>query len=1186
MKFLFQLMLTCLVMFLQGSEVIYQASFAKNPDGWISKGNASWSRMARRAGCGSLVVAFEKASDALPVWQSPVIPLKGSAAKISFFAADNYLQQQDYSYSAGFSVKASDQNGITSAELGKVYTEWDNSLVSPYMWGVRTEKNLIWKYYELSIGPGHDFIRLSFDFRAPFVRGRCYLTEVCITRSGPEKRTAAAPVPAKNGLKLFLSSPAPGGVFYSEDELRFDLLLVDSGKPHLTIPQDSEIHYTISDFERNILVSGKEKAGPFRPVQDRTFYQSAWARKQAVSTHNHGVFRIHPNAPEAKKTGILFLLKAELVSRGKTLAQDTILYGVTPPFKEVENPSKSYFFTRDQGMLYYDGNSSGGKSVEAQEFIAKTHSHRSASLDLSYLWSKYQKRYPGPIIIPELLPPRPIHLYMPNIEQVRQGKMIPEGAKFKEKTPTYYAGRKNRLMVDYNAEAYAEFIIEYVRKNRKSISHVIPAGLERPFSKRVMVLQKKVYQELKKFDPALQIGFSVNFISTDLFLKNELWKYTDFLNTHMYGSAIAFPIEGTITPYKELYKNVLKKKIPAFTMTEGAMRPPPGYLNYASGTVRGIWSLIANGVSGIYYYHQRNQTPLGNLDLTDDITPDPKSGSYDNYRFVQLTDRPIMAQEIVMKKKRESWRWRSDNAGGAGCSIMPTPSTMAYCNLIRNLDFLPYRRTRQCGGTRIYYFGDRTRTVCGLEMLPGSTELLLEVRTASPYIFQDLLGRETRIVPQDGISLLQIGKYPVTLLFETAADPEFAVRKTGTLNLSDCTAGSDLKLSVPTPLQGKELTLDARLSGPEGIRKTAAADPDTTEMALPLPSGIQTGSRNLRVFLRKGNTVCGIWQTEIMIGEPLKIQVRPRIGRIGAASGIEVFFTNASGRDYSGSVEFENRFFSPGFRPLTESRNFTVKAGRTQTVFFPVKEEFVRTNFNEFIPVKIKFRDGSSRTVSGRIHFRGVPQTEKAPVIDGNLDDWDLKNLRPVAFERLRMGDPAEPAGRERKSPAQCYIVWHGNTLYFAVKVKDTTPQSRCMDVNLWMDDNILVGLYPWRTPAGEKLNAGYYREHIGLHADGTVGEYREKKYMPPGGPDTLAGAKAAIRRTQDGYIYEFSYPAASLFPLRIMPGSGFRLSMTNFDAEGFKAVPYFVGELSYFAGAMVNYNTNPEQWFEFIFIH
>ncbi|MBQ9770885.1 MAG: hypothetical protein IJW23_03575 [Lentisphaeria bacterium] len=1173
-----------LTFLLISGEIIYQNNFAASPENWTAKGNAAWSRAARKNGCGSLVIAYEKDNDSLPSWQSPVIRLNGKAVKISFYAADNYLQQQDYSYSGGFSVKACDKNGNTSAELGKVYTEWDNSLVSPYMWGVRTEKNLIWKYYELKIGPGHDYIRLNFDFRGAFVRGRCYLSEVCVTEEN-ETGLKTEKVPAKTaGLKMLLSTPAPGGVFFAKDSLRFDALLYDANSREIAIPEECELQITISDYEQNILFSGREKRGKLSRVQDPEFFRSEFAEKNRITPRNHGVFRLVLNDPAAKETGILFLLNVRLLSRGKILAQDTILYGVTDPFKTVKNPEKSYFFTRDQGMMYYDGLSSGEKSVEGQDFTAKTNSHRCASLDLSYHWSKYQKVYPGPIRIPELLPASPIHLYMPNIEQVRQGKMIPEGAKFREKTPTYYAGRKNRLMYDYNADAYADFIIEYVKKNRHAISHVIPAGLERPFSNRVLILQKKVYTELKKFDPKLQIGLSINFVTPELFLKHELYNYVDFLNTHMYGSAISFPIETTVTPYRDLYRQKLKKKLPPFTMTEGAMRPPPGYLNYASGTVSGIWSLIAGKFSGFYYYHQRNMAPLSDPDVTDNLTPDPKGASYDNYRFVQLVARPIVAPELVMHGKRKKWRWISNHAGGAGCSIMPTPATMAYINLIKNVDFLSYRRTRLCGGVRIYYFGDKTRTVCGLEMLPGSTDQILEVRANVPYICQDLLGRKTRIVPQNGISYLQIGKYPVTLLFEKPIDPKFAVCKKGSLQLSRCTAGAELEVTVPTLLNEQNMSFEVHLSGAEGLRKKAACGAKRTTVKLAIPAEIKTGKRTLRAFLRHGNDVCGILHTEVLIGEPLKIEVQPKVYRKGKESGIEVIFRNASAESYSGEVEFEDQFFSSGNRPVTHKKPFFVKAGGEQTVFFPVAEEFVQMNFNEIIPVTIRFKDGSTRKVSGRIHFRGVPQAKKAPVIDGNLDDWDLKNLKPIPFDRVRSENLSDPVPRNRKSPAECYAVWHGNTLYFAVKVKDSTPQSRRMDVNFWMDDNILIGLYPWRTAHGEKLNAGYYREHIGFYKDGTVAEYREGKYVPAGGPSTPAGAKAAIRRTKDGYIYEVAYPAESLLPLKIKPGSGFRLSMTNFDARGFKDVLYFVGELSYFAGAMVNYNTNPELWFEFIF--
>ena len=188
-----------------------------------------------------------------------------------------------------------------------------------------------------------------------------------------------------------------------------------------------------------------------------------------------------------------------------------------------------------------------------------------------------------------------------------------------------------------------------------------------------------------------------------------------------------------------------------------------------------------------------------------------------------------------------------------------------------------------------------------------------------------------------------------------------------------------------------------------------------------------------------------------------------------------------------------------------------------------------------------------------------------------------------MPLERVRMLDTDMPAPDTMESPGQFYTVWRDNTLYMAMVVKDATPQSRASDINLWMDDNFLLGIYPWRYRLGGKFHSGYYREHLGFHKDGTVGLYRDVA-VPSGASTDVRGVQRAVKRTKDGYVYEIAYPAESLHPLQIKPGEGFRLSLTYFDAMEHKNVLYFHGQLYYFGGATVNFHTDPNMWLEFIF--
>ena len=150
-----------------------------------------------------------------------------------------------------------------------------------------------------------------------------------------------------------------------------------------------------------------------------------------------------------------------------------------------------------------------------------------------------------------------------------------------------------------------------------------------------------------------------------------------------------------------------------------------------------------------------------------------------------------------------------------------------------------------------------------------------------------------------------------------------------------------------------------------------------------------------------------------------------------------------------------------------------------------------------------------------------------------------------------------------------------------AAVIEDTTPVSRHQDVGLWIDDNLLFGIYPWRHFHGEKFNPGFYRGHIGLHKDGTAGNYREPD-VPPGGSVSTRQIKTAIRRSGGRIIYELAFPGGTLYPFLPAPGEGLRISLTCFDATGTDNRD-FTGLLSYFGGANVNYHMDVNQWLEFI---
>lgn len=1148
--------------------ILYQARFHKDAEGWQPIGYSTWSASARVPGkTGALRVSRNSDVEAKQEtkWISPVIPLKGKSVKVSFFAADNYLVQQDFSYSAHIAVKSCTVDGKIKDTLQTIYTEWDNSVKSPYMWGKRTKENLIWRYYETVIPAGQEYISLEFGYRGELVRGSCYLTDVVITeeKAVPQQTQKTENTKTSDYL-LELSNPAMAGIFYEKDKRRFDALIRGN------VPENAVLSVKVTDFEHNILEQCKFDLKDAKPCQDPNFYTSAAAKQRKITKTNHKVKRFILNGKASGQTGILYRIHADLIAGKKILASDTSLYLVTsnPPKKADKNPSGSYFWTRNAGMRYSDGGSSVGKEQIMQDIPRKTGSVRSCDLGYSYNWRECQPVYPGPINVKKKMPIYPVQTYMPNIEQVHVKRFIPDGAILETKDKVLYAGRKGMELLNYDVNAYADFILEYIRQNRQAIDWVIPSGLERSLNQRVIALQKKVYTEARKRFPGIKVGFCVNFVPVADFDKYELWKYADFLNVHLYGATAGFPFNDNVALYHAYYKKKFKKKA-IFTLTEGALRMPPGQINYAAGSMRGIWSLMEQNFVGIYYYHQNNLRPIRNPDTEDTLTSDPHSSVYDNYRFIQLVDRPIMAPELIMAPRYASYRWKNDSTMGAGCSFLPTVSTGVYFNLIRDFDRKKLRFARMMPSTKVYVFDGNGKTVCGLDPREGSVGNPLIINTDTPCTFRDIFGRTTRLTPEKGKLVIQLGGRPGTLLFDKIAKKlSFAEMKSVGLEKLSAFAGNTFRC-MPELDKGFPVSGTAMVSGENGF-----TFPIAKEQVLP---GLKPGVYPIRAFLKQNGKTYGVLHHVLTVLDPFQAAMSPCPGK---TPGFEVILNNASAKTVSGKAIYRNDQLCVTPRPEAIVRPFSIPAKGTARLFFPIAPLMVKMNYNELTEVDVITDDGRKITLKERLHFRAVPEAKQAIHVDGDLSDWPLDKLTPIPMERVRMTDVDEPAPDNLATTGKFYTMWKGTTLYMAAVMNDTTPQSRFMDVNLWMDDNLLFGIYPWRYKEGGKFHFGFYRGHVGLHKDGSAGNYREND-VPAGGSADTSRIKTAIKRLPGKIVYELAFPKGTLHPFVPAPGEGFRISLTCFDATGNKKD--FYGILSYFGGANVNFHMDVNQWFEFI---
>ena len=128
-----------------------------------------------------------------------------------------------------------------------------------------------------------------------------------------------------------------------------------------------------------------------------------------------------------------------------------------------------------------------------------------------------------------------------------------------------------------------------------------------------------------------------------------------------------------------------------------------------------------------------------------------------------------------------------------------------------------------------------------------------------------------------------------------------------------------------------------------------------------------------------------------------------------------------------------------------------------------------------------------------------------------------------------------------------------------------------------------MLGLYPWGWRMGEPLNAGYYREHLGLCADGKSRVFRVGNV--PSGPPAADGVSIMVKRGPKGFVYEWAYPKASLRPLELKPDARFRLSLAALDRDLDAAgKPGSLGAVQ-LGGFNLNIDAQPTKWREFIMV-
>ncbi|MCF7853392.1 MAG: hypothetical protein K9N51_01230 [Candidatus Pacebacteria bacterium] len=1176
-----------------GADGLLKSTFEEGAEGWEALGRAELSGVSRRPGHHSLVIRQWADEEAESAWLSPVLKAPGGPVRITFWGAEDYWDCPDISYSASVDVlqletdASAGKKGLSGGRrtIGLIHIprdEWrhDESAFR----GVHLPTGLKWVYHETVLTPRSEYFQLAFNWPKERVRGDAYLADLVVTAGAV---TQADPKPSADGedesgnLRLEISTPVNGNLFVYDDPLQFEVLVYTRDGDALELPDDLFLEYEVTDYQQFAIASGRFEFKDARPVDNDGFYKSRVGQVRKENVH----LPVKLEDAAAREAGRLFFIEMVLTDGERVYAEDTVTYGVIKP--RAIDPA-GYRRARFIGGYWSNGfypawregqeNSVSGKQGMLLE-------HR-----LDYGWRGAQPEYPGPYNFGARRPSHPKLIFLPNIEQIRGrpddhpwggvSRFAPEGALLPDPL------RPGRTT--FEIEPYVDYIVNYIRHHRRGIAMVIPSGLERRIDARTVELHKKAYAAIKKEFPDLPVGIMLYGLSEDeidLFFEEKLYETADFIGNHFYRPSIDW------TPWEQIqarYRKLGREPVPLIS-TEFSRVGGMDQLQRSRDMMVSHLECFSRGLEKIYYYNVTNNSPITDPFLRG--ATNLGGGQSSGFLYMQRVDRPRVSKEIVCPDPAKRWRRGGGRSEFAGDSIMPILQTMTYYNLIQNFELSEFRETVHPDPRSIVHVFDREdATVAAAWLDKPVGNATYEIATEKPFTIQDLFGRTERIVPTHGKALLTLDENPQVLMFDSAGE---------TIAVSPVESG----LQDVTVVRGRQgmarLVVEETGEGPIDLRAAMTVDgtwPDTgtvqatvhggqlLQIAVPFQVGEERrpGEYSLTARLRnKDGDVFGVLRAPLRVTDPLQVELTgvPVASEDGPA--VRILLHNHGTDKHSGTIVFDDRYFADAERNVLVKKRYEVPGGASRSIDIPLNRHLVSLAKSYLVDVRVEDDSGFSVSKREEVSFRGIRPASAPVIVDGDLSDWNLDSLVPVPFARVK--GPDVPAKTDLDG--SFYAMWTPETLFFAAVIRDDSSVVRADNVGIWKDDNIMLGLYPWGWNYGESLNSGYYREHLGLCADGQARIFRVGAV--PGGPEKPQGAAIAVERTADGYVYEWAYPVSDVHPMQLTAGSRFRLSLFVLDRDWVDQDDETVSGLKaiQFGGFNLNVDARPEKWCEFVLV-
>ncbi len=1177
--------MVCMVTLIAGvgsnaAEVLYETTFADGGKDWTAINNATVSDITRRTGGKSLLIKQLKDEEADSAWLSPVLKNPGKPVKISLWGADNYDAQKDFSYSAAFEIIPCDKDGKLANNGGDwTWLPWDDKRQIPQFRHTMTKEGLLWKNYNAVKNVNGDFFRLRLCWPKAMSRGECYFTDVRIAVSDVAANTTQTKTAsAANRYSLEVSTAANANLFFSDDPFKFEFLLYANDKKPIGTFQKPVIRYEITDYEKFKIASGEIAFDGATPVADRHL--------DPKRTQNLRLSALI-NDEAAKEVGREFFLNAKLIDGDKVIAEDTITYGVVNPRKTGANEyDKCRFISFAEGGGFKNTES----KHEGQALLDKMGTSMVHNWDYNG-WRLAQPVKGGPITI-KPGPEFPKMVYCPNLEQIRG------------RTPNHPWGDMTRNAPDwaiiddpfrpgckgFEIDGYVEYIVAYIRANKNRIVQVVPSGLERFIDARTLELQRKAYTAIKKEFPDLPVGMMVWGVNAgdegvNLILKEKLYEVSDFFDTHVYQSGVVW--DGQQRLQRELKKLGIERRL---ISTEFAAVGGNDQLQSSRDLITSMLDAHAHDMYRITYFlmyvNEAGSNPGRDAVLRGEFPGD-------GFQWMQYVDRPRVADSI----KDNNWGRGVYGTDQRGASLMPMMKTMAYYNFVQAVECADFKLAFQPNEKTIAYVYARDgKTICYLYMREPGSPTTFVVNTDAQYTMQDIYGRTDRVIPA-GTSMVVATLDPMVLIFDKEVTGLYNAKTAtgilkpidGGLALPSIARGSSGKAVLTLPaIFNKVFTakITATVDGtwPKVESKTVNVEVgkvSNVELPITISSDTAAGNYTFTTRIYDGETLITVLKQPLVVGEILTAQMTGIPMTKLQNPAIAVTVRSLSDTAMTGKVSIANRFFGADYEPTVMEQAYTVTPRGTTEISFPIPREQANLATSYEIRATIADKSGFTITCEDDVSFQASLKTNTPITVNGDLSDWNLNELIPIPYEKWYRGprDPKEFSGK-------FYSRWDDKKLYFAAEITDNVPVVNGKEQLFWNDDNIMFCLYPWAWHMGESLNTGYYREHLGPIQGGKA-SFLRAGYVPSG-PATPDGAEIAVKRTDTGWIYEWAYTKASLYPIKLEKGGAFRLSMSVWDQHDTnKKTEQDWGKFSWltFSGFNSSVNALPNLWRQFLMV-